>query len=54
MHLGTRGSDFAPTGLKEIQMVSSVTHSTVQNTGVLDSAPIFDVQLNIQWIRHGQ
>ena len=31
VHLGTRGSDFATAGLKEIQMISSVTHSTGQN-----------------------
>lgn len=41
MHLGTRGSDFATVGLKEIQMISSATHSTEQNSGVFDSASLF-------------
>ena len=36
MHLG----DFATVGRKEIQVISSVTHSTEHNSGVDDSASI--------------
>lgn len=47
MLLGTCGSDFATAGLKEIQIISSVTHSTEQNTQVFNSASVFlDVEIS--------
>lgn len=55
MYLSGCGSDFATAGLKEIQMISSLTHSTEQTTRIFDSASFFlDVKISVQWTRRGQ
>lgn len=40
MHLGPCSSDFAAVGWKEIQVISSLTHSRGHNSGVCDSVSV--------------